>query len=104
MIQEFSVENYLSISDKQTLSFIATSDKSNLEDVSVEVKPGLRLLRLALLYGANASGKAICFLPYRLCGVCSSNLRRKSMPKYLSIARLPCVRASLPVFILYSGL
>lgn len=58
MIQEFSVENYLSISDKQTLSFIATSDKSNLEDVSVEVKPGLRLLRLALLYGANASGKS----------------------------------------------
>lgn len=58
MIQEFSVENYLSISDKQTLSFVATSDKSNLEDVSVEVKPGLRLLRLALLYGANASGKS----------------------------------------------
>ena len=57
MIQELSIENYLSIGGKQTLSFVATSDKSNLEEVSVEMKPGLRLLRLVLLYGANASGK-----------------------------------------------
>lgn len=58
MIQEISIENYLSISDTQTISFVATSDKSNLQDVSVEVKPGLRILRLALFYGANASGKS----------------------------------------------
>lgn len=57
MIQQLSIENYLSIGSKQTITFVATSDKSHLEEVSVEVKPGLRLLRLALLYGANASGK-----------------------------------------------
>lgn len=57
MIQEISIENHLSIGECQTISFVATSDKSHLDEVSVEVKPGLRLLRLLFLYGANASGK-----------------------------------------------
>ena len=58
MIQEFSIENYLSFGSKQTISFVATSDKSLAEELIVEPKPGVRLLRLALLYGANASGKS----------------------------------------------
>lgn len=57
MIQQLSIDNHLSIGAPQVISFVATSDKTNLESVSVEVKPGLRLLKLILLYGANASGK-----------------------------------------------
>ena len=57
MIVNFSVQNFGSIKDKQTLSFEA--DKStHLEDhYVIKDSGGLRLLKLALIYGANASGK-----------------------------------------------
>lgn len=56
MIVNFSVQNFGSIKEKQTLSFEA--DKStHLEDTYVINVNGLRLLKLALIYGANASGK-----------------------------------------------
>ncbi len=58
MIQEFSVQNFLSFRDKQTISFLATSDKTLSEELIFEPKPGIRLLRLAMIYGANASGKS----------------------------------------------
>jgi AAA15 family ATPase/GTPase len=57
MIINFSVQNFGSIKDKQILSFEA--EKSNhLEDYYIiKAYGGLRLLKLALIYGANASGK-----------------------------------------------
>jgi AAA15 family ATPase/GTPase len=56
MIVNFSIQNFGSIKEKQTLSFEA--DKSNqLEDYYVIPTNGLRLLKLGLIYGANASGK-----------------------------------------------
>jgi len=56
MIINFSVQNFGSIKDKQTLTFEA--DKSeHLEDYYVINAGGLRLLKMALIYGANASGK-----------------------------------------------
>jgi AAA15 family ATPase/GTPase len=56
MIIDFSVQNFGSIKDKQTLSFEA--DKSTqLEDYYVIKAGKYRLLKLALIYGANASGK-----------------------------------------------
>lgn len=58
MIQEFSIQNFLSFKEKQTISFVATKDKTSLEELTVEQKPGLRLLRMAMMYGANASGKS----------------------------------------------
>lgn len=58
MIQEFSVQNYLSFRDKQTISFLATSDKTLSEELIYEPRSGVRLLRLAMIYGANASGKS----------------------------------------------
>ncbi len=61
MIVEFSVQNYRSIKDEITFSFEATKDDT-LEDYYVAKVPiaggkTLRLLRLGMLYGANASGK-----------------------------------------------
>lgn len=58
MIQEFSVENFLSIREKQTISFVATADNSLSEELIIEPKPGIRLLRMSMIYGANASGKS----------------------------------------------
>lgn len=56
MILNFSIQNFGSIKDKQTLSFEA--DRSDhLEEAYVTRCGGRRILKLALLYGANASGK-----------------------------------------------
>ena len=57
MIINFSVENFGSIKEKQTLSFLA-NNSDHLEDYYIiEPIKGLRLNKLALIYGANASGK-----------------------------------------------
>lgn len=56
MIAELSVRNFGPMKDTQTLSFVASSD-SNLEEYYVVRTGGLRLLKMALLYGPNASGK-----------------------------------------------
>ena len=56
MIHEIKIKNFLSFKDEVTFSFEATKDKS-LEDYYVREVAGLRLLRLAVVYGANASGK-----------------------------------------------
>ena len=57
MIADFSVENFYSIRSKQTLSFVPTTDKYLKDTYSVEVKPDVRLLKLGVIYGSNASGK-----------------------------------------------
>ena len=56
MIVNFSIQNFGSIKDKQTLSFEADASK-HLENTYVVHTAGKRLLKLALIYGANASGK-----------------------------------------------
>jgi len=56
MIVNFSIQNFGSIKEKQTLSFEAeTSD--NLENYYIIEVGKYRLLKTALIYGANASGK-----------------------------------------------
>jgi AAA15 family ATPase/GTPase len=57
MLLEFSVTNYLSFKEKTTLSLSATAIK---EHVATNIFPSGRynLLKGAILYGANASGKS----------------------------------------------
>lgn len=57
MIQEFRIKNFLSFKDEATISFEATKDKKLEEYHVVEVAKGIRLLKLGIVYGANASGK-----------------------------------------------
>lgn len=57
MIQEFQVSNFYSIREKVSISFLPSSDDKMLDYYTYEVKPGLRLLKLGIIYGANASGK-----------------------------------------------
>ena len=52
MIVNFSIQNFGSIKDKQTLSFEADASK-HLEDTYVVHTAGKRLLKLALIYGAK---------------------------------------------------
>jgi len=58
MIQEFRTKNFMSFKEEQVLSFEATSDTTSLEYLTYEIKPNLRLLKMAIIYGANASGKS----------------------------------------------
>ena len=55
MIIDFWVKNFLSIRDKQELNFLAKGPSSELV---VEIAEGVFLYKLAVLYGANASGKS----------------------------------------------
>lgn len=56
MIINFSIENFGSVKGRQTLSFEADSSE-HLEDYYVIKSGKFRLLKLALIYGANAAGK-----------------------------------------------
>lgn len=55
MIRDFWVKNYLSIRDKQELSFVAKGPSSELVS---KVADGVFLYKLGILYGSNASGKS----------------------------------------------
>lgn len=58
MLEEITFKNVLSFKDEVTFSFEATDD-SNLEASHVVTMPnGTRLLKLGIVYGANASGKS----------------------------------------------
>ena len=57
MIAEFSIENFFSIKSVQKISFEPTQDTFMSDEYSYEVKEGVRLLKLGIVYGANASGK-----------------------------------------------
>ena len=58
MIQEIKIKNFLSFKDEVTFSFEATRDTFAEDYQVVEVAPKVRLLRFAMVYGANASGKS----------------------------------------------
>ena len=51
MIRDFWVKNYLSIRDKQELSFVTKGPSSELV---TEVADGVFLYKLGILYGSNA--------------------------------------------------
>lgn len=57
MIAEFEVRNFFSIRSAQKISFEPSPDKFMADEYTIEVKPGVRLLKIGILYGANASGK-----------------------------------------------
>ena len=60
MLVEFRVKNFRSLRDEQVLSLVASKDKT-LQDthtVATGLKAAPSLLRSAVVYGANASGKS----------------------------------------------
>jgi len=62
MIVEFSITNFRSIKERQTFSLVAETTKSKREsntfEVDLQAGSSLRLLRSAVMYGGNASGKS----------------------------------------------
>lgn len=61
MFLEFSVENFRSIADRQTLSFVASKHRHEATGAAAVDGPGFtanKVLTSAVIYGANASGKS----------------------------------------------
>jgi len=60
MLVEFRINNFRSLRDEQVLSLVASKDKALLDThtLTTNLKAAPRLLRSAVLYGANASGKS----------------------------------------------
>lgn len=58
MISEFTIENFYSIKVAQKISFEPSSDTFMSDEYTYEVKEGVRLLKIGIIYGANASGKS----------------------------------------------
>ena len=57
MIQEFQVQNFYSIRERQTISFVPTNDGNMREQYVHQVTEGVELLKIGIVYGSNASGK-----------------------------------------------
>ena len=57
MILDFTISNFRSIREPQTISFEASKD-THLEDYYVIKKGDYRILKMAVILGANASGKS----------------------------------------------
>lgn len=59
MIQSLSIKNFLSFKEEQTISFEAAKIVNDFEEHHVVTMPdGMRLLKLGIVYGYNASGKS----------------------------------------------
>lgn len=60
MLVEFRIKNFRSLREEQVLSLVASSDKTLLDThaVSTGLKAAPHLLKSAVVYGANASGKS----------------------------------------------
>ena len=86
MIHEIKIKNFLSFKDEVTFSFEATKDKS-LENYYVREVAGLRILRLAVVYGANASGKTNLLNVFEFLKMFTLN---KSKNKTEEIGRASC--------------
>jgi len=62
MIVEFTIENFRSFKEKHTFSLLATKNKELSESNTFAVDKKMSLLKTAVIYGANASGKTNFFL------------------------------------------
>ncbi len=85
MIQEIRIKNFLSFKEETVFSMEAVEgDDLDLERQTVEVAPGVRILRFAALYGANASGKTNFFKALNALHSLSLGLEKKlsSYPKF----------------------
>lgn len=58
MIAEFKVSNFFSIRSEVTLSFIASRDRFMEEEYIHKANDNIRLLKIGMIYGSNASGKS----------------------------------------------
>ena len=84
MLIEFRFKNYLSFRDECVFSMVASKDKTLLEENTAPTERfgGRRLLRTAVVYGANASGKTNLIKALRFVkDMVSASVERKGVEK-----------------------
>jgi uncharacterized protein len=99
MLVEFSVENHLSFNEKATLSMIASKDKSLPENIIYSAQgTGIDLLRSAVIYGANCSGKSnlLSSLEHMISFVDTCLTQEEGVGPYTSCFKLDKACASRP--------
>ncbi len=75
MIKELKIKNFLSFKDEVVFSFEATSDRTLGNYYVSEQQDGTRLLKLAMVYGANASGKSNLIAAFQFLKEFTSSIR-----------------------------
>ena len=58
MVHELRIKNFLSFKEETIISFEASKDNVMEDSLLVKMNDGTRLSRIAIIYGANASGKS----------------------------------------------
>lgn len=58
MVIELRIKNFLSFKEETIISFEASKDTFKEDSLLVTMADGTRLSRIAIIYGANASGKS----------------------------------------------
>ena len=58
MVSELRIKNFLSFKEDTVISFEASKDDFRQDSLLVTMNDGTRLSRIAIIYGANASGKS----------------------------------------------
>ena len=58
MIAEFTVKNFYSIRSEQKLSFVPSKDTLMEDEYCHQINDNVKLLKIGIIYGANASGKS----------------------------------------------
>ncbi len=86
MILDFTISNFRSIREPQTISFEASKD-THLEDYYVIKKGDYRILKMAVILGANASGKsnvvkAFEMLPLLILNPCKNKTSKIEYKKF----------------------
>ena len=64
MLLQFSIKNFRTFKEKASLSLVASNydkDTREIDNINQDVKFNLRILKSAVVYGANASGKSKFF-------------------------------------------
>lgn len=86
MIVEFTVENYLSIKEPQTLSFVSTKSEELKKNCITLPQEKFNLLRSSIIYGPNASGKSnlirALYSALKMIELSSTKLRTEPISEY----------------------
>src|SRR5688572_22638771 len=86
MLLEFSLGNYRSFNEIQTLDFRATplvSEDKSVDDRNIIDKGGVKVLKAIGLYGPNGSGKSNLLLGLRLfCQLIKSSLESEAIMEF----------------------
>ncbi|MFZ3049665.1 AAA family ATPase [Methanothrix sp.] len=82
MLLEFSIENFLSFKDRTTFSMVASRDKK--EQANLIEFNKINVLKSAVVYGANASGKTNLIKAFRFVNNLVKNSHKNQMGEEIS--------------------